>query len=630
MIKYRADIDGLRALAVIPVVLFHAGTPFFRGGFIGVDVFFVISGYVISLSLLSDVRQGTFSILNFYERRVRRIFPALFATLLATYVYACFVFLPSHLKGVSESLVAATLFVSNFYFWKDSGYFAAEAIYRPLIHTWSLSVEEQFYIFMPIAIYLIARWFKSRWLLVLLPVLLLSLALSVLATTTAPTANFYLLPTRAWELLIGAVLALSPPPAIRTRISRELLAGIGLVLIVAPVFLYDETTPFPGVNALYPCLGAALIIYCGSHGRTFVGGMLSFKPLVAIGLISYSLYLVHWPLVVFVNYQTLTSPSGLTTVGIVMASVALAFLSWRYVEQPFRRRQPWNARPRLFAGGLAAMAAFAALGVVGTRAQGFPARFPDFTEVKIAGNKEWRAGRCFLLGDPDHKRWDATSCELTSGSPHKVLLWGDSFAAQYVPGLVANADRIEGTVFQYTAAGCPPILSYKSYARPRCTDFNANALNIIKKLNIDSVVLAARWTDQQSRGLDELRSTLDALTRLGVETYVIGQSPEFSMDVQVIAYRRGSKLPDASDSWDVFFDPGLNIELQHHSAGSQFIDPLAKLCDGKSCVYRDKGVFLFEDYGHYSVEGSARAVRTYFPLVKREQLAFSGEARGPR
>lgn len=629
MIRYRADIDGLRALAVIPVVLFHAGLSTFSGGFIGVDVFFVISGYVISLSLLSDVRANKFSILNFYERRVRRIFPALFATLLVTYVYACFVFLPSHLKDLSESLVAATLFFSNIYFWKDSGYFAADAVYRPLLHTWSLSVEEQFYIFMPIAIYLIARWFKSRWLLILMPVLLLSLGLSIVATETAPTANFYLLPTRAWELLMGAVLALSPPPPIRHRFFREGLAAIGLALIAAPVFLFDEATPFPGINAFYPCLGTAIIIYCGIHERTLVGNVLSVKPLVGIGLISYSLYLVHWPLVVFVSYQNLAHPAGWQVVAIVAASLLLAILSWRYVEQPFRQRRPWLTRRRLLTGGVAAMAVIAAIGAVGVAAKGFPARFPDFTEVQIAGHKEWRPGRCFLLGDPDHRRWKSEACTLTSGGPHRMLLWGDSFAAQYVPGIVANADRIDATVYQYTGAGCPPILSYKSYARPRCTDFNANALDIIRQEKIDTVVLAARWTDQQSRGLGELKSTLEQLAELGVDVYVIGQSPEFSMDVQVIAYRNGDKISDSSDSWDVFFDPAINSELGEYSTNVHFIDPLAKLCDGKSCIYRDKGVFLFEDYGHYSVDGSARAVKAYFPLVRHDQLVSDSD-RGPR
>jgi len=621
--KYRADIDGLRAVAVIPVVLFHAGVSQFSGGFVGVDVFFVISGYVISQSLMGDIARGEFSILNFYARRVRRIFPALFAVMAATFAYAYFTLLPSHFEDFSESLLAASAFVSNIYFWKDSGYFAAEAVYRPLLHTWSLSVEEQFYIFMPVAVYLVARFFRSRWLTVFLPVLLISLALSIYAMGTAPTANFYLLPTRAWELLVGALLALAPPPPARSKIANEAIAAIGLALILFAVFSFDETTPFPGYNAIYPCLGSALIIYSGTGAGTLVGSLLSIRPVVAIGLISYSLYLVHWPIVVFVNYQSLASPTPLQTVGIIVASVLLAAFSWRFIEQPFRRPQPYITRPRLLTGGVAAIAIFAAVGAVGVQAQGFPGRFPDFTEQKIAGNEQWRLKDCFRINDINTRSWDAKACTLTAGGSRKVLLWGDSFAAQYVPGIVANADMIDATVIQYTGPGCPPVLSYVSHGRPLCKDFNAAALKLIETEEIGTVILSARWTDLQSRGLEELRSTLDALKGMGREVYVLGQSPEFSMDVQVIAYMQGSRDPAAVDRWDVFFDPAINEELRGYAGDAVFIDPIAELCEGRSCPYRDKGIFLFEDYGHFSAEGAKRAVEAYFPFLDKARKAIA-------
>ncbi|WEX11613.1 acyltransferase family protein [Chelativorans sp. AA-79] len=623
--KYRADIDGLRAVAVIPVVLFHAGLSQFSGGFVGVDVFFVISGYVISQSLLGDIARGEFSILNFYARRVRRIFPALFAVMIATFIYAYFVLLPSHFAAFSESLLAAATFVSNIYFWKDSGYFAAEAVYRPLLHTWSLSVEEQFYIFMPVAVYLVARFFGSRWLVVFLPVLLVSLALSIYAMGTAPTANFYLLPTRAWELLVGALLALAPPPPMRSRAANEVIAALGLALILFAVFAFDESTPFPGYNALYPCLGSALLIYAGTGAGSLVTSLLSMRLLVAVGLISYSLYLIHWPIVVFVNYQSLASPTLPQTAGIVAASVLLAAFSWRYIEQPFRRPAPHLTRPRLLTGGVAAIAVFATLGAIGARAQGFPGRFPDFAEQKIAGNEQWRLKDCFRINDINARPWDAKACTLTSGGTRKVLLWGDSFAAQYVPGIVGNADRIDATVIQYTGPGCPPVLSYMSYGRPLCKDFNAKALEFIEKEGVDAVILGARWTDLQSRGLEELRSTLDALKKMGREVYILGQSPEFSMDVQVIAYMQGSRDPAALDRWDVFFDPEINDELQGLAEGAVFINPMAELCAGRSCVYRDKGVFLFEDYGHFSAEGAKRAVEAYFPFMDPSRKAIATE-----
>ena len=266
--KYRPDVDGLRAVAVLPVVLFHSGIAGFGGGFVGVDVFFVISGYVITLRLLSDLEQGRFSIIDFYERRVRRIFPALFFMIGLTTIAASVLLLPPNFEDFSKSAVATALFVSNMYFWKFSGYFEPSALLRPLLHTWSLAVEEQYYIFMPIAMYLAYRFARAKWLLVFLPVALLSFALSVYATTTAPTANFFFLPTRAWELLLGAMLVLTPPLAPARKWLADALGFLGLGLILYAVLSYTEETPFPGVNALAPCLGAALVIYSGTRWNT--------------------------------------------------------------------------------------------------------------------------------------------------------------------------------------------------------------------------------------------------------------------------------------------------------------------------------------------------------------------------
>ena len=203
---------------------------------------------------------------------------------------------------------------------------------------------------------------------------------------------------------------------------------------------------------------------------------------------------------------------------------------------------------------------------------------------------------------------------ITRGDGPKALLWGNSFAAQYVPGILANASQISAKVIQYTAAGCPPIISYYSYARPRCTDFNANALRTIKDRNIRIVILSARWTDLLSRGLDQLQSTLAALMPLGVKVYVIGQSPQFAVNVQVIAYSKGSRDPDAVDRWTIFFDPAINEQLKQQAGLATFIDPLQALCEGSICPYREKGQYLYEDAEHFSVIGSAKAVAAYFPL----------------
>jgi peptidoglycan/LPS O-acetylase OafA/YrhL len=616
--KYRADIDGLRAIAVLSVLLYHGGATWFSGGYVGVDVFFVISGYVIALTLYDDLQSGRYTVWRFYSKRIRRIFPALFATILATAIVAWFILLPTYFSDFFASVIATDTFVSNIYFWKKSGYFAAAALSQPLLHTWSLAVEEQYYIFAPLAMYVVFRYLKKRWILFFLPLLLASLGASAYATIVAPTANFFLLPTRAWELLIGALLALAPPPAMRSKYAHDIFAAAGLAMIAFAVFTFSRETAFPGLNALYPCLGAAIIIYANRNRTTFVGKMLSLRPVVGIGKISYSLYLVHWPVIVFFYFKTLASPTPAQTLPIAAISIILAGLSWKFVEQPFRHLEGKRMQQRLLAGGVAVIAAFCFIGWIGLNAEGFPSRFPHFAEQKLEGKETWNQGTCFFEGTPDPKQWDYDKCEIVRGKNRTALLWGDSFVAQYVPGIVQNRDNIPYNVIQYTAAGCPPVMSYRSYARPWCTEFNARALDIIRQHHIDTVVISALWTDMESRGLDQIQSTLTALDKMGVETYVIGQSPEFSIDIQVLAFSKGGRAGGQIDKWNVFFDPAINRKLKSAIGDHSFVDPLQSLCEGNLCPYRDHGQFLFSDYGHFSPEGSARAVRAYFPLYRKE------------
>ncbi|MGH6958825.1 MAG: acyltransferase family protein, partial [Caulobacteraceae bacterium] len=600
---YRPDIDGLRAVAVLAVVLYHAGLRVTSGGFVGVDVFFVISGYVISKSLLGDIDGGRFSISGFYERRVRRIFPALFATMIASWVAAMALLLPSYLVDYSRSLAAAAAFASNFYFWKSSGYFANGATLRPLLHTWSLSVEEQFYIFAPLTLFLVARYFRKRWVLVLAPVALASLALSIVATRIGPTANFFLLPTRAWELILGALLALGDPPSLKASWAREVLAALGLALIAYAIFAYSPATPFPGLAALPPCLGAAMLIYVGASGGSLATRFLALPPMVAVGLISYSLYLVHWPIVSFLTYWQLRAPGPDEAPAILAVSLALAALSWRFVEQPFRNRSLFHpSRRALLGAGLATMAFAAGLGLLGVATGGFPGRFAHYVDKPTEAPPGWN-DPCFLGDNPDPSKWSAAACTLTPGPGPTALLWGDSYANHYAAGIKALAAHVPYRLIEYTAAGCPPVLSYSAVGRPGCALFNHKALRIVRDQHVKIVVLSARWVDLQRRGLGELTSTLDALKRLGVTTYVIGQSPIFTTDVHVIAFRRHA---GANAAWPISFDPELNRRLAAMAGPGRFVDPLAHLCHGLECPYRVGGQFLFNDDGHFSVAGSLR------------------------
>ncbi len=611
--KYRADIDGLRAFAVLSVILFHAGFSGLSGGFVGVDIFFVISGYVIAQSILGDVKDGKFSILSFYAKRVRRIFPALVFTVLITFIGAIFILLPDYFVSFSKSISAVSIFISNLFFWKDSGYFSADALSKPLLHTWSLSVEEQYYILSPVYTYLVYRYFPKYVFWSFLIVLLSSLGLSVYATDKAPTANFFLPLTRALELLIGAMLAQTPPPSIKKKWVAETLGLLGLACLIYPVMAYTEATPFPGATAILPCIGVALLIYSGSDHSTLISKALAFRPVNLVGKMSYSLYLVHWPVIVAFYYLTLSRPDMNQFFYILILTFGLGFISWHFVEKPFRHISIETQRAKLLWAGFATIIALMVLGQLGVFYKGFPTRYADFTQIKISGNDQWNKESCFLDNSSDYKLWQQEKCNLTQHTEkRKVLLWGDSFAAQYVPGIIANKADIGYNVIQYTMAGCPPILSYYSYARPNCAPFNANAINIIRDQKFDAVILSAKWTDLRSRGYDELKSTIDELDKIGIPFLVIGQSPEFSIDVQIIKYHQKDKNSAHPNAWNVFFDMDINKELEEISGSSRFINPMTALCEGTLCPYYKDG-FLFEDYGHFSVEGSSIATKAYFP-----------------
>ncbi|GGZ28548.1 acyltransferase family protein [Asticcacaulis endophyticus] len=614
--KYRADIDGIRALAVLPVVLFHAGVPGVSGGFIGVDVFFVISGYLITGILRDDLETGRFSISQFYERRIRRIIPALAAVIIATWITAWFLFLPVYFQDFSKSVAATAAFISNLYFWKFSGYFEASAQLRPLLHTWSLAVEEQFYIFMPIVMWIAYKLFKKHWFWLFAAAAAGSFGLSLYMTNVGPTANFFMLPTRAWELLAGSLLALARLPAPRTAVVAHTLGGLGLALILVPVVVYSEATPFPGLAALPPVLGAVLLIYSGAFPAGLGGRILSWAPMVFIGKISYSLYLIHWPVTVFVRYVTLEPPTLIWAGLIISVSFVLAVLSWRFVEQPFRSPTFTPPRALLLSGTLAGLAALFAVGVAGVAMKGMPDRFPDYAPVMVADARPnaWNNDTCFFEAPIAFEKWSADTCRIVNNGPETVMLWGDSYAAHYVPGITDSAAYIPYTVYQYTAAGCPPVLSYYSYARPNCQNFNANALKLIKRLNIKTVILSARWIDVKSRGLDQIQSTLTALNAMGVKTYVIGQSPLFVTDIGVIAYRQAKQVPRPSVAANSF-GPEINELLRKEVGNVPFIDPLAQLCpNGTHCTYRDGERLMFNDNGHFSNSGSRDAVKLYFPL----------------
>jgi peptidoglycan/LPS O-acetylase OafA/YrhL len=459
---FRADIEGLRALAIIPVVLFHVGLGGFAGGFVGVDVFFVISGFLITASLDNDIRRGVYSIANFYVRRIRRIFPAYVALICVASLFAVALQLPSDLKDYGASMAATAVYVSNITFWQNSGdYFGVKSEFQPLLHTWSLAVEEQFYIVFPVLLVVAARSGKRAWTLGVVGLCFVaSLALGIHMTQTAPVASFFLLPSRAWELLAGSLLALGVAGAPRRAAIAEAAGASGLALIVVPILLYSAATPFPGLAAVPPVLGAALILYAGMGERqTSVGRLLSHPGLRFFGLISYSLYLWHWPIIVFLRYVFLDLDLTLK-LAVLPLSVVAATVSWRFVERPFRRPGAKIAPRRLFLATAAVTCAIAATGLAFAR-DGLPWRAsPRILQLADKATYQGPARTCgnaFKL-----RRTLATLCVRgTPGAVPDLLVIGDSHADAFAQTVFDAAAQAGRAGYQISDTGYRPLPGFE-------------------------------------------------------------------------------------------------------------------------------------------------------------------------
>ncbi|ABS63562.1 acyltransferase 3 [Parvibaculum lavamentivorans DS-1] len=500
--NYRPDIDGLRALAVLPVVLFHAGVPLFSGGYVGVDVFFVISGFLITGIIKTEIDAGRFSIIRFYERRARRILPAFFAVVAVTAAIGWFIMLPDDYGNLAASIVAATLFLSNIFFWAQSGsYFDAPAETKPMLHTWSLAVEEQFYLFFPVvlmlAVWALARLKRSQGLLIWLIVAasLVSFALSAWGAYYKPVATFYWLPTRAWELMLGSLLALGVLGPVRGRLAAEGLSYFGIGLILFSSIFYSATTVFPGAAALLPTFGAALIIYAVGGRETSAGQLLAIWPLRFIGLISYSFYLWHWPVIVFVKYYYGAAAGAYHLAAAVLLSLLLAILSWRYVEAPFRTNRQFFTRRRLFALSGGAMAVTTAAAAFVYLGDGLPQRLPQ--EVRnVLENSQYRDARfeeCHNATERQARLTDLCIRGASAAKPSFVLV-GDSHAAATAAGLFEAAEEKELAGYQLTDPGWRPTLSYRMLAHEKqYAGMDRRLRAVLADEAIDLVIIVVYW-----------------------------------------------------------------------------------------------------------------------------------------
>lgn len=617
---YRREIDGLRALAVLPVILFHAGFQSFSGGFVGVDVFFVISGYLITTIILSELEQGKFSIVNFYERRARRILPALFLVMLVCLLFAWFWLLPSDMKLFAKSVVAVSLFSSNILFWLESGYFDTAAELKPLLHTWSLAVEEQYYVLFPLFLMVTWRFGKRKVLGMLAVAAVLSLSAAQWGSVAKPTATFFLLPTRGWELLIGAFIAFYLQSASTwqpSRSLREVCGVVGLAMLGYAVFAFSKQTPFPSLYALVPTVGTALIILFATK-QTTVGKFIGNKLFVGIGLISYSAYLWHQPIFAFARQRNLEEPSKVLLSALAIASIVLAYFSWKFVEAPFRHKRLFN-RNQIFSFATVFSVAFLSLGLLGYKTNGVESRLTDRQkEILFYGSPSYteklykdvyRMGNCFLEPHQSFSNFNDFCSVNVDKKP--LLIWGDSHAAALSYGL----RKIFNDVVQYNASGCPPLKDAIVSWRPQCKAVNDFVLDQIKKLSPWKIILHANWSLYKDQDpVNNIHKTVEQIQAVSPSTEIIilGSVPHWYPSLPVFMVAKGIDpgsqiyLPSYKNKDLRDLDAALLAVAKKHNVS--FISSLDFLCNKNDCLavteYESSTSLTAWDYGHLTEAGS--------------------------
>ncbi len=651
-LDYRADLDGLRAVAVVPVILFHLGFPYTPGGYIGVDVFFVLSGYLITRQIALELDQGRFSLLGFYDRRIRRLFPALFAMLFVSTIIALFVLLPRDLDGFGESLVAAVLSISNFYFWSERDYFSPAAETMPLLHTWSLAVEEQFYILFPALLLLAWPFGRTHVRHGLIALAALSFAASIWTTRAAPDAAFYLLPTRAWELLIGSLLALSPVATPIPARLRTLATSIGLAGIGAAVFTYHAGTRFPGFAAALPAVGCALIIWAGqapltssanppAPSRPLVIRLLAWRPLVFVGLISYSLYLWHWPLIVFARHW-LPEPLTPTQAALVaLATFCIACVSWKFIEQPLRRGGSLWTTPKLrvrYSSVIVCSLAFVGMSLdIGN---GFPWLQPKavLAVVDDESDRSPLRERCHIARRDQGRLNVADTCVFGSANAREIVVLGDSHGAELGYALSDLAREGALRVRQITASACPPALGFSHDERQNCPRHTRKMIEGLVDSPRSTILIVANyfsWSGMKPSTRDAFWTGLDEsvarLRQAGHDVLLLGGWPPHakgSLPHTLAGEVRHGRTPEAyvfpvDQSIADGIDARLRRIAERHSA--TYVPLAQTICgDSRQCRGMIHGQAILFDRDHLSVSAARHVVRELILPA----IGFAGSAGG--
>lgn len=614
--KYRSDIDGLRAVAVLPVLIFHAELNMFQGGYLGVDVFFVISGFLITTIIIEEISRNSFSFSNFYERRVRRLLPALVFMTLVTSFVAYQIMIYQDLEDFGNSLLAMSFFSSNIYFWLESGYFERAANLKPLLHTWSLAVEEQYYFFFPFILLMTLKWLKQYLTPIILSMLLLSLGLAVWASENSPDANFYLLPTRAWELMIGSVASIMLIQKQQVfgslKLANYLKNGALLTLLVC-MLVFDESLPHPSLITIIP-VAATLLLIIIQAPNSIAHNILTLRPIVFVGLISYSLYLWHQPLLVFNRYIS-AEPTFASKLSMLLLAFFLAYISCNYVEKPFRHKNI-TTRKQVYTFCLSSFLVIVAFGLY-TSHDGVPERYSK-EQQQLLSYLDYQytvpsdTNRNCFLGE--HETYEALTSNCLMNN--RILIWGDSHANALARGLRhVSVDFVD----EFTGSACPPIINTDFQHRKHCRENNRFITELLQKKQYDMVILHANWVTHKET-LSSIRNTLDFLQSLETRTIIIGGVPQYLPDLpsfllkkQMLLNGKSAETLVVPSIYDEILEQDVVLvnfikqypNISFHSALDSFCQE-PKLCNVVLPADEQPNMWVPSawDYGHLTLEGA--------------------------
>jgi peptidoglycan/LPS O-acetylase OafA/YrhL len=622
----RDDIDGLRAIAAFSVVAFHAGVPGFSGGFIGVDIFFVISGFLITSSIVRREQSGRFTALDFFERRARRLAGAFLVVVVLTWIAAWAMFMPPDYEAFLSSVRGSATLLANHHFYNTLGYFDPGHLTKPLLHVWSLAIEEQFYIAIAGVFFVAAL--KVWRLAIVVGLLVVSLIASAVTVMLQPDAAFYLLPFRAWELLAGVALALWSGRGRFVEVNARafaLAAPAALLCLVAAIVLYDPALPFPGLGALPPVLLAVLLILSGERPENTTSRILAIRPMVLVGRRSYAIYLIHWPLIVFATYYLDRDLQAHEILGVLIATLVLAELSWHLVERPIERRKIAAFRAETLVASLLLLSCLYFATRLPITGEPLVANVDPAAVALASGRSDWTGAQTDCVDRMAERVAKSDVCRLGSIGGPRVLLWGDSHASAVLPAVEKAVMDLGLELDVITHNGCPPLPSI-STARPTCRPVNDAVLDLLTRTTYRVVILAANWQAYGpsnevtfagatlSKDAPELTASLlraiDAIRMDGAAPLVVGQVPVYERDVPTTLAKRSYY-----SGLDRFF--GFDRETPQPTLESAYLDravidrkllelnPGETLCRLGNCSVRDGAHSLYTDRSHLSRHGAA-------------------------